>query len=596
MSRRRAAGLALALLVAVAACARDRAPEAPAAPPDLVVYLIDTLRADHLGCYGYPRPTSPRIDAFARQAVRVREARAQSSWTKPAVATLLTGLYPVSHGAQRRSQGLDASVVTLAERLSTRGYETAYFGTNPTVTAKFGFEQGFSEFHYLSQPRGRRRGHVDASEIHREVVAWLDRRDRAKPFFLVVHTLDPHDPYRPREPYRARFAADVDVETACCIRPHELAALDAEGARARARAMIDLYDGEIAQNDAAFGELLDELERRDLYDRAAILLTSDHGEEFFDHGGWRHASTLYEEVLRVPFLFRLPGGAHGGGAIDGPVDQIDVAPTLLELAGIPAASEASPARAGSRRSAADPCRGALRSPGSPTRPSRWRPPRPGNGSGPVTPDRPRRPAGRPRSSSTSPPIRSSGRTSPPRTRTAVARSPASSPARPAARQARPHERSRSTPSSTAPCARSAISEFPPAHGLTGAAGVPTLVAEGGPAPRGRTSCRAKRSPAASSSTSPPARGWSLADALSLPPRPARSSAPAPRRSSTRSCARRRWRATGRRSRARPAPTATRRRSSRRRRTSGTRPGSFSASSARTAACSPTASAGAAGRG
>ena len=336
MSRRRAAGLALALLVAVAACARDRAPGTPAAPPDLVVYLIDTLRADHLGCYGYPRPTSPRIDAFARQAVRVREARAQSSWTKPAVATLLTGLYPVSHGAQRRSQGLDASVVTLAERLSARGYETAYFGTNPTVTAKFGFEQGFSEFHYLSQPRGRKRGHVDAIEIHREVLAWLDRRDRAKPFFLVVHTLDPHDPYRPREPYRARFAADVDVETACCIRPHELAALDDDAARARARAAIALYDGEIAQNDAAFGELLDELARRDLLERAAILLTSDHGEEFFDHGGWRHASTLYEEVLRVPFVFRLPGGAHGGSAIDGPVDQIDVAPTLLELAGIPA--------------------------------------------------------------------------------------------------------------------------------------------------------------------------------------------------------------------------------------------------------------------
>ena len=337
----RALGFALALLLSATGCARDPGaptPATPAAPPDLVVYLIDTLRADHLGCYGYPRPTSPEIDAFAREAVRVREARAQSSWTKPAVATLLTGLYPISHGAQRRSQGLDASVVTLAERLAERGYETAYFGTNPTVTAKFGFEQGFAEFHYLSQPRGRRRGHVDAIDIHREVVAWLDRRDRAKPFFLVVHTLDPHDPYRPREPYRTQFAADVDVEAACCIRPHALAALDVDGARARARAMIDLYDGEIAQNDAAFGALLDELARRDLYERAAILLTSDHGEEFFDHGGWRHASTLYEEVLRVPFVFRLPGGAHGGRAIDGPVDQIDVAPTLLELAGLPADS------------------------------------------------------------------------------------------------------------------------------------------------------------------------------------------------------------------------------------------------------------------
>jgi arylsulfatase A-like enzyme len=338
--RRRLLGPALAGL-ALAACgdAGGREAPAPALPgvrPNLVVYLIDTLRADHLGSYGYPKPTSPEIDELARSAVRFVEARAQSSWTKPAVATILTGLYPVQHGAERRSKGLDPSLVTLAERLATAGYQTAFFGTNPTVTQKFGFDQGFDEFNYVARKVGRRRRSVDSHTIHREIVAWLDRRDASKPFFLFVHTLDPHDAYRPDEPWRSRFAPGVDVEAACCVRDQQVSGLTGEAALRRAEESRALYDGEIAQNDAAFGLLVDELERRGLADGSAIVLTSDHGEEFFDHGGWGHASTLYEEVLRVPFILRLPRGARGGTELAGPLDQIDVAPTLLALAGLDA--------------------------------------------------------------------------------------------------------------------------------------------------------------------------------------------------------------------------------------------------------------------
>ena len=271
-----------------------------------------------------------------------REARAQSSWTKPAVATFLTGLYPVSHGADRRARGIADGVVTLAERLAAAGYETAFFTTNPTVTDRFGFHRGFEEFRYLSLPRGRRRGHVDATEINREVFSWLDRRDEARPFFLVVHTLDPHDPYEPREPFRSRFAGAVTeaaARSACCIRARELAKLDVDASLARARDSIALYDAEIAQNDAAFGELLDELSRRSLYDASAIVLTSDHGEEFYEHGSWRHANTLYEEVLRIPFVLRLPDGERAGLSLDSPLDQVDLAPTFLALAGAPIPAE-----------------------------------------------------------------------------------------------------------------------------------------------------------------------------------------------------------------------------------------------------------------
>ncbi|MGE0641384.1 MAG: sulfatase [Thermoanaerobaculia bacterium] len=330
----RCAAWALLLLATSAACTRQPPAVDLPAQPNLVLYLIDTLRADHLGCYGYAPPVSPRIDSFARESVLVREARAQSSWTKPAVATILTGLTPPGHGTERRSHRLPKRVETLAERLGSAGYVTAMFTTNPTVTERFGFDQGFDEFHYLSQPRGRRRGHVDSAEIHGSVVDWLDRRSDGRPFFLVVHTLDPHDPYRPREPFASRLAAGIDIESACCPKPAQLAGLTEAELVDRSRRSIALYDAEIAQNDESFGRLRDVIERRGLGPRTAILLTADHGEEFFEHGGWRHGHALYEELLRIPFVLRLPGGAAAGRVVDGPIDQIDFTPTLLDLAGI----------------------------------------------------------------------------------------------------------------------------------------------------------------------------------------------------------------------------------------------------------------------
>ncbi len=303
--------------------------------PNLVLYVVDTLRADHLGCYGYSRPTSPRLDEFARQGFRFAEARAQSSWTKPAMGTILTGLHPVTHGAERRAQGIAPEVRTLAERLSETGYETAMFTTNPTVVEKFGFGRGFDRFEYVHQLQGRKRRSVDSAEMHRAAAAWLDGRAAPeRPFFLVVHTLDPHDPYRPPEPYRSQFAPGVDVASACCARGGRLETLSAAEAAIRRRDSMALYDGEIARNDASFGRLVDDLRNRGLLDRSAVVFTSDHGEEFHEHGGWRHAESLFEEVLRVPLVLRLPGGAPAGTTIADPADQIDIAPTLLDLAGV----------------------------------------------------------------------------------------------------------------------------------------------------------------------------------------------------------------------------------------------------------------------
>jgi len=307
--------------------------------PNLLVYLIDTLRPDRLGCYGLERPTSPAIDRFAAGAVRWIEARAQAPWTKPAVATLLTGLYPVAHRAQGSWGVLREEVETIAERLAPAGYQSAMFTANSNTSHRFGFAQGWDHFELMTEGRGRAIRHLQSFEMTAPVVEWLDGRDPERPFLLVVHTIDPHDSYTPGERFRHRLAPGVDPELGTRERLAELGGLDAPEAEARARELLHLYDAEIAQNDESFGELLAALDARGLGDDTAVLLVSDHGEEFLEHGGWKHGFTLYEEQLRIPLILRLPDGERAGTVLPGPVEQIDVVPTLLDLAGVGPARE-----------------------------------------------------------------------------------------------------------------------------------------------------------------------------------------------------------------------------------------------------------------
>jgi choline-sulfatase len=300
-------------------------------PPNLIVYLVDTLRADHLGCYGYPRDVSPAIDAFSRDATLFEEAIAQSSWTRSSVASLFTGLVPPEHGANRRRQPLAEEAVTLAELLRGAGYRTAAFVTNTNVSERFGFDQGFDELVY--------REAMSASKLMREVEAWLDARAAdgdERPFFLYVHTLDPHSPYAPPARERERWAPDVPEPGP--YRPNrwidEARAGKVDLARLLRR-MRALYDAEIAANDRAFGALLDGLRERGLYDGAVLALVSDHGEEFFEHRSFEHGKGLFEEVLRVPMLVRWGSGGPTG-RVPIPVQHVDLFQTLLEAAGVEA--------------------------------------------------------------------------------------------------------------------------------------------------------------------------------------------------------------------------------------------------------------------
>jgi arylsulfatase A-like enzyme len=315
------------------------APASAGPPANVLLYVIDTLRADHLGCYGYDLPTSPRIDALAREGILFERVVAQSSWTRPAVASILTGLDAHAHRVMGLRQSLPAGVPTLAEILAARGYATAAWITNVNVSAPFGFGRGFASFEYLAEDVGRESTHVLSDELTRRAVRWLATRD-TRPFFLYVHASDPHAPYTAAPELRGRFrrgAAAEEASDAAALRRK----LDQDAASltpAEVRELAAAYDAEIAFNDSQLGLLLDEIDRLGLRDSTLVVVTADHGEELRDHGGVGHGYTLYEEVIRVPLVVRLPDGAHAGERRTSLARQIDVLPTILGRLGIPAPS------------------------------------------------------------------------------------------------------------------------------------------------------------------------------------------------------------------------------------------------------------------
>lgn len=297
--------------------------------PNVLVYLVDTLRADRLGCYGYGRPVSPHLDAFADGAVLFERAVAQSPWTRPSVASILTGMLPTAHGVQTLDDRLPEAARTLPEILHEAGYRTAALSTNHHVSTGTGLAQGFDDF-FLDEEH-------HAEPVVRRAVAWLDRRpDRERPFFLYVHTLDPHAPYEPPAEQRRRFAPEVrpgagsraGLDRLYRARGAEKTALIAEVSR--------LYDAEVAAGDEAFGHLLAALRERGLYDDTLIVFVSDHGEELGERGGLGHGYSLYQEVLSIPLVVKPAGppGQPAGRRSSHLAQHVDLLPTILAAAGL----------------------------------------------------------------------------------------------------------------------------------------------------------------------------------------------------------------------------------------------------------------------
>ncbi len=311
--------------------------------PNVLVYVVDTLRADRLGCYGHAARTSPRIDAFAAEAVRFTDAVAQSSWTRPSTASIFTGRVPPRHGALEADTAIRPDVPTLPELLHAAGWTTAAFVTNSVVSAPFGFARGFDRFHYFPEAPGRADLFLPADRVVRPVARWLRRAPR--PFFLYVHVADPHNPYVPPARYRRGLvtahngvtpAAVIAEQRRCPDCLHELGLQRPAPIAADTVAVLsELYDAEVARADLAFGRVLDVLRARGRLDDTLVVFTADHGEEFLEHGGVTHGKTLYRELLHVPLLARLPGGRRGGTSVSAVVQHADLLPSILDFAGLP---------------------------------------------------------------------------------------------------------------------------------------------------------------------------------------------------------------------------------------------------------------------
>jgi arylsulfatase A-like enzyme len=321
------------LLLACAPGGRQATP-----PLNVLLYVVDTLRADQLRCYGGKRPISPRLDALARESVLFENAVASSPWTRPSIVSLFSGLTPRRHGVHERLDRLPAELAILPSLLQRNGYRTAAFVSSAVITAHFGFDRGFDVFRQeVKEAIEAKR--PTSSWIDEQAFDWLARRDRGRPFFLYLHALDPHMPYTPPEPWRRRFAPRVDraagsVEHVVALRDGRLSPTARE-----AEDLLALYDAEVAANDEAFGHLADRLRAAGLWDSTLVIFVSDHGEEFFDHGGWEHGATLYQELLHVPLIVKLPRGKAAGRRIAETVRQIDVLPTVLDLLGTAAPPE-----------------------------------------------------------------------------------------------------------------------------------------------------------------------------------------------------------------------------------------------------------------
>ena len=294
-------------------------------PPLILLYLIDTLRADHLSISDYLRETTPGLSSLVTNAVVFEDAIAQSSWTKPTVASLLTGHLPWMHGAQDVQDALSGAFTPLAAHLQDAGFRTGAFSANGYVSETFGFDHGFDHFALMAgfdAPSG---------QVQAEALRWLAGQDDASGVFLYIHTIDPHAPYDPADPFRASFADDgiePDVGTIGFMRA--LAHEKQPPKPTTIENLIDLYDAEIAANDQQLAEMIEALKSQNLYDSSLIIVVSDHGEEFFDHGSWTHGRTLHREVLNVPLVIKFPNSWGAGGRVRDTVQQIDLLPTLLD--------------------------------------------------------------------------------------------------------------------------------------------------------------------------------------------------------------------------------------------------------------------------
>lgn len=352
----------------------DRAVADAGRSPNVLIILIDTLRADHLGAYGYGRPTSPHIDRLASEGVLFENATTQAPWTKPAVASLLTGVFPHEHGVMSKRAALARSPATMAEAFQRHGFRTAAFSASPWITPEFNFDRGFDHFDQTARASGiqntllfrlstrvdrigarlghdpnirgvlRRRSEVNPGNAERDsmlvsrLIEWIAEH-RDQPFFAYVHLMGAHNPYDPPARFVAAFRDPGWGGRTLPKNPppqvhstfERAAPLDAD----TRRMLIAQYDASIAFADHQVARIVSALREVGALQRTLLVITADHGEEFYEHGNWGHGHIMYRETLRVPLIMHYPDRLPAARRAE-PVMLVDIFPTLAGIAGLAA--------------------------------------------------------------------------------------------------------------------------------------------------------------------------------------------------------------------------------------------------------------------
>ena len=309
--------------------------------PNVLIISVDTLRADHLGCYGYQRDTSPVLDAFASESLRFAETVVPMSHTLPSHLSLLTGLDIQNHGVRSNSMKLEEGVATLAELLATKGYDTGAVVGSSVLAHDRGLSRGFSFYDDEMDVNDGEEYSRRASSVRERAVEWL-RRSRTSQFFLFVHFWDPHQPYYPPPPFDKQFSSEKLLQgISSDLHPYDndqpyrkYYPSTTEADLRKIQNDVDSYDGEIRYVDSEISVLFDALKQTGLWDETLIVVTADHGESIGERGWWGH-ELFYEEQVLVPLLIKLPGQESPTGVIEAPVRLVDLTPTVLEYLRLP---------------------------------------------------------------------------------------------------------------------------------------------------------------------------------------------------------------------------------------------------------------------
>ncbi|MEM7435923.1 MAG: sulfatase [Myxococcota bacterium] len=314
--------------------------EEPASPPvkpakNAIVVMVDTLRADHVSAYANTRVKAPALDAFAKGGVVFERFSAVEDWTKPSCATMLTGLYPNTHKTQSDSGKLPASVRMVSQEMKARGITTGAFIANGYVSGKFGFEKGWDA--YTNYIRENKR--TEAEHVFADAMKWIEQKALgAERFYAYVHTIDPHVPYDPpesflklyeKDPYRGSIAPRSTAQLLESIKKGTFTPTAADKRHIRA-----LYDGEISYHDRWFGDFMDKLDEAGVLEDTVVIVVSDHGEEFWEHGNVGHGHQIHQELIHVPFIMNWRGSLPAGTRVSDNQDHGSLVPTLFDAMGL----------------------------------------------------------------------------------------------------------------------------------------------------------------------------------------------------------------------------------------------------------------------